>query len=220
MELRRSFLKRALSLLVTGALFVIVSAAVTSAAAQEPTAPTAGVNPVLLQPGDKVRLRIWREPDLSGEFVVDESGIIVFPRLGRLEVRQLSADSLRALLVAHYSSSLRDPAVEVTVLRRVSVLGAVRNPGLYYVDPTITVAGVLALAGGVSPEGNQNRFDLLRGGQRLRVRLSEQSGLADSSIEPGDQLWVPERSWLSRNTWLLSASVTAVAIVVAAIIRY
>jgi polysaccharide export outer membrane protein len=219
MELRRSFLKRARSLLVTGAFVALVSPALAAATAQEPAAPTAGVNPVI-QPGDKVRLRIWREPDLSGEFVVDESGIVVFPRLGRLEVRQLSADSLRALLVAHYSSSLRDPAVEVTVLRRVSVLGAVRNPGLYYVDPTITVAGVLALAGGVSPEGNQNRFDLLRGGERLQVRLSEQSGLADSSIEPGDQLWVPERSWLSRNTWLLSASVTAVAIVVAAIIRY
>ena len=175
---------------------------------------------VFLQPGDKVRLKVWREPDLSGEFVVDQDGVIVLPHVGRLEVGRLSTDSLQALLVARYAGSLRDPAVEVTALRRVSVLGAVRSPGLYYVDPTITLAGVLALAGGASPDGNQTRFELLRGDARLQVRLFQEPSLADSSIQAGDQLRVPERSWLSRNTWFLSASITGVALVVAALLRY
>lgn len=176
--------------------------------------------PVVLQPGDKVRLKVWREPDLSGDFAVDENGVAVFPHIGRLVVSRLSTDSLQALLISRYAGSLRDPAVEVTVLRRVSVLGSVRSPGLFYVDPTITVADLLALAGGVSPEGNQKRMDLVRGGERLEVHLTQRSSLADTFVEPGDQLWVPERSWLSRNTWFLSAGITGAALVIAALLKY
>ena len=55
---------------------------------------------VVLQPGDKVQLKVWREPDLSGEFVVDQDGMVVLPHVGRMEVGRLTADSLRSLLVA------------------------------------------------------------------------------------------------------------------------
>jgi protein involved in polysaccharide export with SLBB domain len=109
--------------------------------------------------------------------------------------------------------------VEVTVLRRVNVLGSVRNPGLYYVDPTTTVADALALAGGVTSDGKQNSFELLRGGKRLPVDLSLNSRLADSPLQSGDQLRVPQRSWLSRNTALVAAALTSVALVFAATIR-
>ncbi len=174
---------------------------------------------VVLRPGDQVRLKVWREPDLSGDFVIDEDGIVVFPKIGRVNVQQISTDSLKALLMARYAESLRNPSVEVTVLRRVSVLGSVRNPGLYYLDPTTTVADALAMAGGVSPDGKQNGFELLRDGKRLQVDLSGDSRLADSPLRTGDQLRVPERSWVSRNTGLVAAALTSVAIVFAATLR-
>jgi len=75
------------------------------------------------------------------------------------------------------------------VLRRINMLGAVRNPGLYYVDPTTTVADVLALAGGASPDGYQNRIEVLRDGKRLPVELSLESRLADSAVQPGGSLF-------------------------------
>ncbi len=153
-----------------------------------------------LRPGDRVRLKVWREPDLSGEFSVNEDGVVVFPKVGRVDVRALSTDSLKALLIARYAESLRSPSVEVTLLRRVNVLGSVKTPGLYYVDPTMTVSDALALAGGVNPDGKQNSFELLRDGKRLQVDLSLDSRLADSPMQSGDQLRVPQRSWLSRNT--------------------
>lgn len=174
---------------------------------------------VVVRPGDRVRLKVWREPDLSGEFAVDEDGVVVLPKIGPVEVHSLSTDSLRTLLVARYSSSLRNPAVEVTVLRRVNVLGAVRNPGLYHVDLTTTVADVLAMAGGVSSDGNQNRIELVRAGQRQPVRLTQQSRLADSPILSGDQLFVAQRSWLERNSGLIAAGVTGTALIFAALIR-
>jgi polysaccharide export outer membrane protein len=191
-------------------------------AAQEPPirAPPDRAD-VVLRPGDRVRLKVWREPDLSGEFVVDEDGVVVFPKVGRLNVQKISTDSLKALLIARYAESLRSPSVEVTVLRKLNVLGAVKNPGLYYVDPTTTVADALALAGGVSPDGKQNSFELLRDGKRLPVELTRDSRLADSPLQSGDQLRVPERGWVARNPGVVvSAGVTAVALIVAALIRY
>jgi polysaccharide export outer membrane protein len=189
------------------------------AAAQQVPVRAASHPEAVLQPGDKVQLKIWREPDLSGEFVVADDGVVVFPKIGPVVVGRLSADSLRALLVAQYSVSLRDPAIEVTVLRRVSVVGAVHNPGFYYADPTVTINGAVALAGGVTPTGNQKRIDLLRGGVRTQINLSRPIPIADSPLQSGDQVSVPERSWLSRNTALVASGFTGVALIIAAIIR-
>jgi polysaccharide biosynthesis/export protein len=200
------------------ALTVLVGA-FSPVASQETPIGTENRADVVVRPGDRVRLKVWREPDLSGEFVVDEHGVVVLPKIGRLELRDVSTDSLRALLIDRYSASLRNPAVEVTVLRRVNVLGAVRNPGVYHVDPTTTVADVLALAGGVSPQGNQNRIDLLRQGQRQPVQLSGESRVADSPILSGDQLYIGERSWFDRHMAVIAASITGAAFIIAATVR-
>jgi polysaccharide export outer membrane protein len=173
----------------------------------------------VLQPGDLVRVKIWREPDLSGDYRVDEKGVAIFPKIGPLPVSQLSTDSLQSLLVSSYALYLQNPSVEVTFLRRINVLGAVKNPGLYHADPTMTLADVVALAGGVSPDGNADRIDLIRQGQRLSVRLYQQSLLADSPIRSGDQLRVQQRSWLSRNTAIVGAGITAAALVIVALIQ-
>ena len=184
-------------------------------------APAPGVNgaDVAAQPGDKVRLRIYREPDLSGEFVVPEDGVVTFPKIGEVHVNQLTTDALRAMLLEQYSKSLRDPAIEVTVLRRVNVIGSVRNPGFYYADPTVTVKGALALAGGVTPEGNKNKVELLRDNKRTSIGLSSQASLADSPVQSGDQVSAPERSWFARNTALVVSGVTGLALIVVTLIR-
>ncbi len=172
-----------------------------------------------LRPGDRVRLNIWREPDLSGEYQVDERGEVVFPKLGAMRVTDLSADSLKQLLVHDYTAYLRDPSVEVTLLRRVNVLGAVRSPGLYQVDQTETIADVLAQAGGPTSDGKPDRVELRRDGAKTGTRLTRDSHLFTSGVQSGDQLWVPQRSWLSRNTGLVAAALTATAIVFAATLR-
>lgn len=207
-----------LHLLILG-LALISSVSVVSAAGAQDERVQGADRANVVRPGDRVRLKVWREPDLSGEFAVDENGVVVLPKIGPVDIHELSPDSLRALLVARYSSSLRNPAVEVTVLHRVNVLGAVRNPGLYHVDLTTTVADVLAMAGGVSSHGNQNRIELVRKGKRLPVRLSGETRLADSAILSGDQLLVAERSWVERNTGLIAAGLTGTALILAALIR-
>ena len=206
---------------LAGLLAALCVAIVPLAGALAQTAPARapGASDVAAQPGDKVRLKIYREPDLSGEFVVPESGSVAFPKIGEVQVNQLSTDSLRSLLIEQYSHSLRDPAIEVTVLRRVNVIGSVRSPGFYYADPTITVRGALALAGGVTPEGDKNKAELVRGTTRTKIDLTGGTSLADSPVQSGDEVSAPQRSWFSRNTALVVSGVTGLALIVVTLVR-
>ena len=170
-----------------------------------------------IQPGDMIRVRIWREPDLSGEFMVDETGTVVLPRLGAMSVIGESVGSLRTKVTSAYEQFLAHSSVEVTLTRRLQVLGAVRNPGLYQVDPTMTIEDGLALAGGVTSEGNPDRIELLRHGEKVPFRLSRRTQINDSPIRSGDQLYVPERSWVSRDPGIiigvLSLATTALVLI-------
>ncbi len=172
-----------------------------------------------LQAGDKLKVTIWREPDLSGEFEVQPDGSVTFPKIGRIQVDQLSTDSLTALIVARYAVSLRDPSIDVTPLRRIVVSGSVKNAGFQYADPTVSIAGAVALAGGVTPDGDRGHIELLRDGKKTSIDLSDAASIADSSLQSGDEVRVPERSWVERNVGLVASSITAIALIVAARIR-
>ena len=172
-----------------------------------------------LRPGDVLRLRIWREPDLSGDFQVDAQGVAVLPRLGPTTVTGVAPDSLQPRLVRAYTEYLNNPSIEIVALRRVSVLGAVMKPGVYPVDPTMTVADVVAAAGGAAPDGKRDRVELRRGGDRLIADLDRSSVLAESPLRSGDQLYVPQRSWFSRNPGLVVGIVGTLASLTIALSR-
>lgn len=204
-----------LSAVAIGVVCSLPAAAQTVSAGS--TVPT--VAKASLQPGDAVKLRIWREPDLSGEFQVDETGEVVFPKIGPVRVTGMATDSLKHLLIATYASVLRDPAIDITLLRRVTVSGFVRTPGLYQVDPTMTIADVLALAGGAAPDGESNKVELMRDGRSVTDKLSGYTQIGESPLRSGDQLYVPQRSWLSRNTGLVATVISTAGLIVATIVR-
>ncbi len=168
--------------------------------ARAQSAPAAGVaDASSLLPGDVIRVQIWREDDLSGEFQVDEKGSVVLPLIGPRQVLGISPDRLRDELTEEYAKYLVNTAVNVTLLRRVVVLGEVRVPGQYTVDATNSVADVIARAQGVTPDGNAEEIVLLRDGQRLRTGLNGTLSLQEAGIRSGDQILVGKRSWASRN---------------------
>lgn len=189
-------------------------------AAGSASAPVARDTLNLPRPGDMVRLKIWREPDLSGDFSIDETGVVVFPRIGPLRVTTESAGSLREKLINAYKPYLTHTSIDVTLLRRVQVLGAVRNPGLYPVDPTMTIGDAVAVAGGATPQGNPDRLELVRHGKRLSVDLSPGTRIGESQIRSGDQLYVPERNFIARNPIIVGSAIAATAsLLIAAFIR-
>ena len=192
------------------ALLAVVSCAPQPSVSPQPAGPP----PVdVVYPGDLIRLKIWREPDMSGDITVDEAGIAALPRLGALRVADLPADSLKRMLVQSYTKYLRDPAVDITIMRRITVLGAVRTPNVYHVEPTMTIADAVALAGGIAADGKQDEVEIRRRGGGKTYRLSQRSRLADTPIRSGDEVYVPQRSWVSRNIGVILAGVgTAISI--------
>lgn len=163
-----------------------------------------------VQPGDVVKLWIWREEELSGEFLVPETGMVVFPKIGPQQVTAMPMAELRDTLLVEFRKYLRNPSIEISFLRRVNILGAVRKPGVYPLDPTMTVAMAIAMAEGSTPEGRGDRVELLRDGQRLVANINQRTRIAELPIQSGDQLYVPERSWVSRNTALVATVVSGV----------
>lgn len=181
-------------------------------------APPVGAQSRALKPGDALRIRVYREPELSGEYQINELGVVTLPRLGELRILDWPLDSIRPRLQRQFAAYLREPTVEVAFLRRVTIYGSVMKPGLYPVDPTMTVQDALALAGGPSPEGMRDRVELVRGGTRLVQRLGVGTAIDQTALESGDQLFVPQRSWIARNTWLVSTLIGAAATITAIIV--
>lgn len=181
-------------------------------------APSEAPVPVGLSPGDAVRVAIWRAPELSGEFMVAPEGYITFPLLGDRDVRGIPPADLEARIADEYRGFLENPSVTVSTLRRIAIIGAVRQPGLYSVDRTITLTDALAMAGGLGPAGDKNAIGLIRDGAVMIRSLDLSRTVTETSIRSGDQIEVGERSWFSRNTGVFTASILATASIVAAII--
>jgi polysaccharide export outer membrane protein len=156
---------------------------------------------------------------MSGEYNVDESGYATLPMLGRVEVADRDPRELRESLMEGYATQLRDPEIEITFLRRVAILGGVRMPGLYLLDPTMRLADAVALAEGASATGDIQKTKVLRNGTDVTSEVSLSAPLM-SQLESGDEIYVPERSWLQRNGVVLMATlISAAAIIYAATIR-
>jgi polysaccharide export outer membrane protein len=173
-----------------------------------------------LGPGDYILLKIWREPELSDTVQIDNAGVAVFPKLGPISVTGIGTDSLERLLVHQYSRYLQNPSIKVTVLRRITIWGSVVRPGPYPVDLTMTITDALALAGGASPEGKSDKVELRRGKSTRIIDLSrEVHRVGDLALQSGDQLFVPQRSWVSRNPGLIVAAVGTVTSLVFLISR-
>jgi protein involved in polysaccharide export with SLBB domain len=155
---------------------------------------------VAIAVGDRIALKVWREPWLSDSaIIVDERGDVLLPRVGSVRVAGRSIASVQDSVAARLGEFLRNPSVKVTVFRRVSVQGEVRAPNLYYVDVTTSLRELLALAGGVTENGSADAITIVREGRRLPQGAWRDGAAMATVLQSGDQIVVGRRSWLSRN---------------------
>lgn len=167
---------------------------------------------VALAPGDIIRIAFWREAELGGDFPIDETGSVVLPVLGTWNVAGVPSDELRAQLADAYSGQLRNQDVQIMFLHRVSILGAVENPGLYHVDATMTVREAIALAGGVSDDGKKSELHVRRADSADYTMLDPRLSVG-KAVYSGDEILIPQRSWFSRNSVpLITGALSATAI--------
>jgi polysaccharide export outer membrane protein len=162
-----------------------------------------------LVPGDVIRLNIWREPDLTGEFLVQEDGNAVLPKVGSVNVIGYTPSELKTHLIEEYSRTLRNPSIEVIVLRRILISGEVANEGVYPVDPTMSLVEALALAGGPTPAAKDDRVVLIRGDSETDIDTEDPAAVRNIALQSGDQLFVPSASGWAQNWKLLVGMISS-----------
>ena len=152
-----------------------------------------------LGPGDQVRLIVYGEDQLTGEFRVDDQGRIALPLLGGVRAAGLSPQQLDAAISGELRrrNLLRDPSVSVEVLayRPVFILGEVAKPGQYPFQPGMTVLTAVAVAGGYTYRAVQDYASIVRttGGQATGDQAVEGKVVPRAFVAPGDVITVFER---------------------------
>ena len=123
---------------------------------------------------DVVKITVFREQALSGDFSVDEAGIINYPLLGSLQAQGRSAQELGAYIAGKLDERyLKHPNVVVAVTQRaeqlVTVDGSVRQPGRFTIKGPTTLIRAVAMAQGTSEDANPSRVIVIRtiNGERL-----------------------------------------------------
>ncbi|MCA2983335.1 polysaccharide biosynthesis/export family protein [Gemmatimonas sp.] len=156
--------------------------------------------PLVLRPGDAIKLTVWESPSFSGEFEVATDGTLHHPLLNRVVVAGIPMDSVRGRIITFLSDYQREPAVDIKPLVRVVVLGEVRTPGVYLLPPETTVADAVVKAGSPTLNGHERRVSLERGGRQRQFDASEAS-LEPSlrTVQSGDRILVPRRN--TRSLW-------------------
>ena len=196
MEIRRKFgfeLVRAATLPLL--LIVAVAAPARSLQGQERQASLASPDDLTLRPGDAIRIRVWPQAELSGEFEVEDTGVVHLPFLGSVQVEGTSVARLRNDLRAGYEEIMKEPVVTITPLFNVGVLGGVRRPGIYRVDPTQGILDVILEAGGFVERAKEDKVRLVRDGQALQLDVERAlEGAADLNqlqLRSGDKIVIP-----------------------------
>lgn len=146
-----------------------------------------------LGPGDGVRVVVFGQTDLSGDFNVSTSGTVSLPLIGAVEATGKTPAALAAAIAGALSPDyLVDPKVSVEVLqyRPFFILGEVKAPGSYPYAAGINVRSAAALAGGYTYRAKQGHAYITRtvGGQQSREKAAP-----DAPVLPGDILEIPER---------------------------
>lgn len=152
-----------------------------------------------VRPGDQVVLEIWNEEAMSDTFAVAERGELILPKLGAMSVQGRGVGELQDSVRSAYSRYLRNPSVRITVLRRIGVSGAVREPGVFLVDLTNTLPDVITRAGGLVESANPNNIVIQRGEERLRFRADDRRIFVGAELRSGDQIFVGHRNFIQRN---------------------
>jgi polysaccharide export outer membrane protein len=147
----------------------------------------------VLGPGDKVRLKVYGEADITGEYELDVNGVVSVPLAGRVKASGLTTRQLEKAIASALSRGIvRDPRVsaEIATYRPFYILGEVKKAGEYPYKSGLTVLDAVASAGGYTYRANESKVVIRRAGSNVEETVSLN---APVPVYPGDHIRVPER---------------------------
>ena len=143
--------------------------------------------------GDQLRVTVYKDETLTGQYVVNASGKVAYPLIGDVDAISLTtsglADAIRSKLADGY---VRDPRVSVEVLtyRPYFIMGEVKAPAQFPYVNGMTVMNAIATAGGFTPRSDRKKVFIRRSGQDHEQRFMLTPELR---VFPGDTIRLGER---------------------------
>ena len=160
-------------------LFVLAIAGISAglsvhASAQTPPSASSAES-YILGPNDRIRLKVYGESDITGEYEINNSGQVSIPLAGHIKAAGATTRQLeKAIAAALAKGIVRDPRVNVEIAqyRPYYILGEVKKSGEYPYRNGLTVMDAVASAGGFTYRANENKVHLRRAGAGTRRDLA------------------------------------------------
>jgi protein involved in polysaccharide export with SLBB domain len=147
-----------------------------------------------LGPNDRIRIIVFGQPTLTGEYSLDGNGVLAFPLIGNIPGQGMTTAELQKTIAAKLEPDyLVNPSVsaEIVTRRPFYVVGEVLKPGNYPYVTDMTALNAVAMAGGFTYRARKNDFYIKRLDQSGKmVRIEAKAGTV---LRPGDTLEVRER---------------------------
>jgi polysaccharide biosynthesis/export protein len=179
------------------------------------TTPTLISSPnYIVGPNDRLKLTVWNQEDMSGEYVVSADGTFTFPLVGQVKAAGLTLTKLEAELKQLLAAGFfRNPQVTAAVVeyrsKRIFIMGAVKQPGAVALTRETTLIEALAQAGSTTPEAADHVFilhsrdadgpilpgqDATASVKRIDLRELNSGQLPEAAtVQDGDTVYVPPK---------------------------
>ena len=176
-----------------------------------------------IRPGDLLALVVYKQPELSGTFLIDVRGFVNIPGIGSFRVAGYTPTQLRQIFADAMAGKVLNPDFTVDVRIRVFVNGEVRTPNLYPVEPGTTLLQILTIAGGPTERADLRNTRVIRDNKTFIVNL--ESGLSGSGagrviLFSNDYVIIDRKRGFTRETLAFAlGSVTALLTLVNLVIQ-
>ena len=143
---------------------------------------------------DRVRIIVFGQPTLTGEYTLDGNGVLAFPLIGNVSAEGQTTGQLQQAIASRLDPDfLRNPSVSAEVITRrpFYVIGEVKQPGNFPYRTDMTALQAVAMAGGYTYRARKNELYLKRldtSGRMVRVAATP-----ETKIQPGDTVEIKER---------------------------
>ncbi len=149
-------------------------------------------NAYLLGPGDRLRVKVYSDPDMSGEYEINSGGSVSLPLVGDVKASGLTTRQLEQTLAARMKGKVANEphvSVEIASYAPFYIYGEVKKAGEYPYRPGLTVADAVATAGGLTYRANERKISVRRAGSSAEYFVPIG---APVKVYPGDTIRVAE----------------------------
>lgn len=158
-------------------------------------------NTYIIGAEDVLRILVWREPDLSGQYLVRPDGMITLPLLKQdIRASGVTPKALEEQITKAYEEYITKPSVTVSVAsvnsKKYFIIGGVNRPGQYPLVVPTTVLQAIAIAGGIREFADSKNIVIMRGPKRFKFNYRDvirgRSMVQNIYLESGDVITVPD----------------------------